>query len=80
MTVSCSLEIIWLVIILAATFCEAFTEKSVAIWCAPAAAISLTLGMFGISGRSQIIVFFSSAAVMILAAQIIKRIIRRSRE
>ena len=80
MTLSCSLQIIWLVIILAATFCEAFTEKSVAIWCAPAAAILLGGGIFGLSVRSQIIVFFSSAAVMILVAQIIKRIIRRSRE
>ncbi len=80
MTALCSLHIIWLFTILASTFCEAFTEKSIAIWGAPAAAISLIVGIFGLSARSQIITFFISLAVMILAAQFIKRIIGRSRE
>ncbi len=80
MTDLCSLHITWLVIILVATFCEAFTEKSVAIWCAPAAAFSLITDIFGGSMNLQITVFAVSAALMIFAAQLIKRIIRRSRE
>ena len=70
----------WLLIILAATFFEAFTEKSVAIWCAPAAAFSMITAIFGGSVSVQVAVFGVSATVMIFAAQFFKRIIRRSGE
>lgn len=76
----CLLHIAWLVIILASTFFEAFTEKSVAIWCAPAAAFALIAAIFGTSTGLQVVVFTVSAAVMIFTAQFIKRIIRKSGE
>ncbi len=75
MTVISMLPVIWLALILAAIFCEALFESLVAVWFAPAAAIALVCGWFGVAPRVQVLIFSISAVIMITAAKIILRAI-----
>lgn len=72
-----TLPVIWLALILASIFCEALTERLLAVWGAPAAALSLILWLFKVEAYIQIAAFFISAAVMTLASLVIRSITAR---
>lgn len=76
MTVISMLPVIWLVLILAAIFCEALFESLVVVWFAPSAAIALVCGWFGVAPRVQVLVFSISAVIMIAGTKIILRALR----
>lgn len=63
--------IIWLAVITASVFLEAATEKLIAIWFAPAAGLGLVCAVIGMSPAAQILIFFGSAAGMVLISRII---------
>lgn len=79
MTLVDSLPIIWLLVILAAIFTEALTERLWAIWFAPASVIALVLGFFGVPEYFQVITFIASAVFMILLSFLIRMIAHRKR-
>ena len=79
MTIILTEPVIWLLIILTSIFSEAIFEKNLHIWCAPSAAAALTLGMLGMSVRTQGLIFALAASVLILSARILPAIMRRIR-
>ncbi len=76
MTLVNSLPVIWLITILVAIFCEAFTERLVAVWCAPAAAVALVLDILDMSAYTQVVTFVICAVAMISISQLIKALSR----
>lgn len=77
MTLISILPIIWLSIILAAIFAEAYSEQLIAIWFAPSAAVAFVCGFFDIPARAQLAVFLICAVTLISAAKIVRQILLR---
>lgn len=77
MTVVSILPIIWLSIILAAIFAEAYSEQLIAIWFAPSAAVAFVCGLFDIPAKAQLVVFLICAVMLISVARIARRILLR---
>ncbi len=71
MTIISPLHVIWLTVILAAIFIEALSERLIAVWLAPAAAVAFICGVFEVSVGKQIAVFAVLAVTMISVAKLI---------
>ena len=57
MTLISALPIVWLCMILAAIFAEAYSERLIFIWFAPSAGVAFVCGIFDMPARAQIVVF-----------------------
>ncbi len=71
MTIISPLYVIWLTVILAAIFIEALTERLIAVWLAPAAAVAFICGIFEVSVSKQVAVFAVLAVTMVSVAKLI---------
>ncbi len=78
MTLVTALPIIWLAVILAAIFFEALTEKLIAVWCAPAAAVTFLCGLFKMEPICQLALFILLSFALIAASQAVCAAVRRA--
>lgn len=56
----------WLAVIVLSVICEAETAALVAVWFIPAALIAMILSFFNVALWIQVLVFFATAAILIL--------------
>lgn len=80
MTFVSALPVIWLVLILAAIFFEAMTEKLIAVWCAPAAAVAFVCALLGMQAHEQIAVFIVLTLSGITASRAVCAAVKRSKK
>ena len=75
MTLISTLPIIWLCIILAAIFAEAYSERLIFIWFAPSAGVAFVCGLFDMPARGQLVVFLICAVTLTSTARIARQIV-----